>query len=158
LFLDSQHLRLFHKVVLDVWDGKQANAVALIRGLEKQVNELKGRKEKLRNAFVYQQTMDRKDYEEMRAALNEELAPAELNLGQARVDEVEVEKVLDFCREPAPQHGRNVAAMFIGAKATLAAGAFSSGRGICGLHLSNSGNEPHFQRLRGTHQSRRGRW
>jgi len=32
----------------------------------------------------------------MRAALNEELATAELNLGQARIDEVEVEKVLDF--------------------------------------------------------------
>ena len=32
----------------------------------------------------------------MRAALKEELATAELNLGQARVDEFEVEKVLDL--------------------------------------------------------------
>jgi hypothetical protein len=32
----------------------------------------------------------------MRAALGDELATAELNLGQAQLDEIEVEKVLDF--------------------------------------------------------------
>jgi len=32
----------------------------------------------------------------MRSPLNDEVATAELNLGQARVDEIEVVKVLDF--------------------------------------------------------------
>jgi len=45
---------------------------------------------------VYQQAISREDYEEMRSPLNDEVATAELNLGQARVDEIEVVKVLDF--------------------------------------------------------------
>ena len=93
---DAGYLRLFRRVVLDVWEGKQASAVALVRNIEKHVDELRERKRKLNDAFVFQQAISREDYEEMRAALNDELATAELNLGQARVDEVEVEKVLDF--------------------------------------------------------------
>ena len=93
---DSGYLRLFHKVVLDVWNRKQANAVALVRTFEKQMDELRERRRKLNDAFVFQQAIDRNDYEQMRNALQEEMAVAELNLGQARVGEVEVEKVLDF--------------------------------------------------------------
>lgn len=93
---DAGYLRLFHKVVLDVWAGKQASAVALVRKIEKQMDELRERKRKLNDAFVFQQSISRDDYAEMLAALNDELAATELNLGQARVDEVEVDKVLDF--------------------------------------------------------------
>jgi site-specific DNA recombinase len=93
---DASYLRLFHKVVLDVWNSKQADSVALVRKIEQQVNELKDRKRKLNEAFVYRQTITREDYDQMRAPLNEDLAVAELNLGRARLDEVEVEKVLDF--------------------------------------------------------------
>ena len=96
---DANYLRLFHKVVVDVWAGKQASALVLIRTFENQINELKDRKEKLRNAFVYQQAISRDDYEEMRAKLNDELATAELNLGQGRADEVEVEKVVEFAED-----------------------------------------------------------
>ena len=92
---DAGYLRLFHKVVLDVWEQKQASTIALVRSIEKQVDELRDRKRKLNEAFVFQQAINRDTYEEMGAPLNDELAAAELNLGQARVDEVEVEKVLD---------------------------------------------------------------
>jgi site-specific DNA recombinase len=93
---DSGYLCLFHKVVLDVWNAKQADSVALVHGFENQVSELKERKRKLNEAFVFQQTITREDYDQMRTPLNEELAVAELNLGRARLDEVEIEKVLDF--------------------------------------------------------------
>jgi uncharacterized protein YPO0396 len=88
--------RVFHKVVLDVWNQKQADAVALVHKLEKQVEELKERKRKLNEAFIYQQVVSREDYEQMRTALNDELEVAELNVNQARVGQVEIEKVLDF--------------------------------------------------------------
>ena len=93
---DASYLGLFHKVVLDVWNAKQADSVALIHQFEKQVNELKERKRKLMEAFVYSKAITREDYDQMRTPLVEDLAVAELNLGQARLDEVEVEKVLDF--------------------------------------------------------------
>jgi len=93
---DAGYLRLFHKVVLDVWNAKQADAVALVRKFERQVDELKERKRKLNEAFIFQQAIGREDYEQMRAGLNDELAVGERNLSQARMDEVDVEKVLDF--------------------------------------------------------------
>jgi len=93
---DAGYLSLFNRVVLDVWNAKQADSVALIHQFESQVNELKERKKKLMDAFVYRQAINREDYEQMRTPLAEELAVAELNLGRARLDEVEVEKVLDF--------------------------------------------------------------
>ena len=45
---DASYLGLFHKVVLDVWNAKQADSVALIHQFEKQVNELKERKRKMK--------------------------------------------------------------------------------------------------------------
>ena len=96
---DIGYLRLFHRVVLDVWEKKQAHAIALARRLEKQVDELRDRKSKLNDAFVYKQVISRNDYEEMRAAVGAELATAELSLSRARIDEVEVEKVLDFAED-----------------------------------------------------------
>ncbi len=93
---DAGYLRLFHKVVLDVWNDKQTDATALMRKFEKQVDELRERKKKLNEAFVFQQAITADDYEQMRYALNGEMAVAELNLSQSRIDEIEVEKVLDF--------------------------------------------------------------
>ena len=42
------------------------------------------------------QTISRGDYEQMRTVSNDEIAVAELSLSKARVDEVEIEKILDF--------------------------------------------------------------
>jgi hypothetical protein len=50
---DAGYLRLFHKVVLDVWNTKQADATALARKFEKQVDALRERKKKLNEAFVF---------------------------------------------------------------------------------------------------------
>jgi hypothetical protein len=61
-----------------------------------EVKELKERKRKLNDAFVFREAITREDYNQMRTALNDELAVAALNLGRARMDEVEIEKVLDF--------------------------------------------------------------
>jgi hypothetical protein len=57
---NAEYLKLFHRVVLDVWNTKQADSIAMVRGLERQVNELKERKQKLRNAFVYPRQSPRK--------------------------------------------------------------------------------------------------
>ena len=40
--------------------------------------------------------LDRETYEQMRNSVDGELAEAELSLSRARMDEIEVEKVLDF--------------------------------------------------------------
>jgi site-specific DNA recombinase len=96
---NSDYLRLFHKVVIDVWDKKQADAVALARKLERKVDEIKARKRKLLEAMVYQQTLTRVEYDEMRIPLEHELAEAENYLCQARLDETEIDAVLDFAED-----------------------------------------------------------
>jgi len=96
---DSAYLRLFHKVVFDVWQSKQSEALALMRTFERQIADLKERKHKLLEAMVYQQTLTRAEYDEMRAPLGEELSTAEANLMQAQASEVSVEKVLEFAEE-----------------------------------------------------------
>jgi site-specific DNA recombinase len=93
---DADYLRLFHKVVLDVWEARQADSIALVHKFENEVDELKERKRKLNEAFVFRQAITSEDYAQMRTPLNEDLAVAELNLSRARQDEVEIDKVLDF--------------------------------------------------------------
>ncbi len=96
---DSAYLRLFHKVVLDVWQAKQSDAVSLIRRFERQIEELRERKRKLLEAMVYQQSLTRTEYDEMRLPLDEELSTAQANLAQAQATEVNVEKVIEFAEE-----------------------------------------------------------
>ena len=96
---DSSYLRLFHKVVLDVWQSKQADAISLKRNFERQVDELNDRKRKLLEAMIYHQSISRAEYDQMRVPLDEELTTAEANLMQAQESEVSVEKVLAFAED-----------------------------------------------------------
>jgi len=63
--------------VTDVWNNKQADAVETCPKLERQLDELKERKRKLREALVYQQTLTRAEFDEMRIPLEREVAEAE---------------------------------------------------------------------------------
>jgi len=96
---DSSYLRLFHKVVIDVWQAKQNDAAALIRTFERQIEVLKERRRKLREAFVFQQSITKTDYEEMRAPLDKELETSEANLSDAKAAEINLENVIDFAEE-----------------------------------------------------------
>lgn len=96
---NSDYLRLFHKVVTDVWNNKQADAVALTRKLEGQMDEIKVRKRKLLEAMVYQQTLTRAEFDEMRIPLEQELAEAENYLCDARLNEIEIDSALDFAED-----------------------------------------------------------
>ena len=96
---DSGYLRLFHKIVLDVWQSKQADAIGLKRSFEQQIDELNDRKRKLLEAMVYHQSISRAEYEQMRVPLDEELATTEANLMQAQAAEMSVDKVLAFAEE-----------------------------------------------------------
>src|SRR4051794_5833450 len=56
-------LKLFHAVIISVWNAKQADSVRLGRRLEEKIEELQERKRKLLEAYVYQQKLERSDYE-----------------------------------------------------------------------------------------------
>jgi hypothetical protein len=52
--------------------------------------------ERLEEAFIYQRSIDRTTYEKQRDRIREELALAELELHDARIDSLDVEGVLGF--------------------------------------------------------------
>lgn len=155
---DAGYLRLFHKVVLDVWNNKQADATALVHKFEKQVDALRERKKKLNEAFVFLQAITEDDYAEMREALNSEMAVVELNLSRARVDEIEIDKVLDFAENLLLNPASVWLQSSLEQKQRLRQGVFPARCRIHGWRLSNSRDQLPFQGLGRACRSRKGIW
>jgi DNA invertase Pin-like site-specific DNA recombinase len=91
-----RYLKLFTEIVRDVWKEKQAQGQDLNANLKKQVQKLKARKEQLVEAFVYDKAIDRPTYEQQNEALNNQIALAELEERNAKLDTYDVEEVLNF--------------------------------------------------------------
>jgi site-specific DNA recombinase len=96
---DSRYLRLFWAVVNDVWNEKQAKAGEFARKMDRQLEELNEQRRKLLEAMVYQQTISRADFQEMKGPLEKKIADARANLEEARSAEVEIGAVQSFAED-----------------------------------------------------------
>ncbi len=92
----AEYLRLYRAIVMDVWNKKQADAHQRLAGLEGKIADLRERKTKLNEAFVYHQTLPREDYLAMKAALEGELALAEIEHREAQSMELDIDAVINF--------------------------------------------------------------
>jgi site-specific DNA recombinase len=102
----KEFLDLFRAVILDVWNGKQLDAKEIRAALEKKVKGLQDRKQALNAAFVYERAIERPDYEQMKGQLEAELFTAEVQLHEARENELDMESVISFAEQvflDAPQ-------------------------------------------------------
>jgi hypothetical protein len=81
-----------------VWRNKQGDSKKVQGFVSRKIAELHENKTKLEEAFVYQKTIDADTYKEMRAKLAEDLALAEMELGAAQTEEIEIETVLDYAQ------------------------------------------------------------
>jgi site-specific DNA recombinase len=90
------YMRLFSEVVLDVWRTEQTRAKDIEKIRTEHVSALALKLERLEEAFIYQRSIDRTTYEKQRDRIREELALAELELHDARIDSLDVEGVLGF--------------------------------------------------------------
>ena len=93
---EPRYVRLFNEIVLDVWKEKQAQNLALSTSLQHQIEDLKGRKERLEEAFLYERAVDRETYERQRDKLNEQIVLAEMQEHDAKLEGYDVEGVLNF--------------------------------------------------------------
>ena len=91
-----EYVALFREVVLDVLRLKQGDAQTAELAIERNLRELRSRREKLDEAFVYQRTIDSDTYNRMRTALLADIAIAEMELREANIDTLDAEEVLDF--------------------------------------------------------------
>jgi hypothetical protein len=92
----SDVVALFREIVLDVWKSKRTDAHAARKFLERKVTDLRSKKDRLVDAFVYRQAIDAATYEEQLDKLTEDITLAEMELHDASLDELDVEGVLNF--------------------------------------------------------------
>jgi site-specific DNA recombinase len=95
---NAAYMRLFRKIVLDVWRKKQGDSQQAQGVLSRKVKELRENKTKLEEAFVYQKAIDAQAIRKMRAKLAEELTVAEMERRDAQAEGIEIEAVLDFAQ------------------------------------------------------------
>ncbi|HVG08202.1 MAG TPA: recombinase family protein [Thermoanaerobaculia bacterium] len=89
-------LALFRRIVLDVWETRRQDIAAQRAAAERNLAELKRRKDQLLEAFVYEKAIDQQTYKDQLDKLNEGLALAELEQHGQRFEELDVEAVLAF--------------------------------------------------------------
>lgn len=89
-------LKLLSAAVLDRWNDEQKDTVAKRRAAERKLSELRQRKERLVEAYVYDSALDKETYQQHLARIEEQLTLAELELYDAKVDEFDIDGVLGF--------------------------------------------------------------
>lgn len=91
-----EYLRLFREIVLDVWNQRQTEAQGARRRLQRSLDSLLSKKDRIVEAFVHRGVLDQRTYDRQTAKIDEEIALAESALHDARLDELDVEGVLNF--------------------------------------------------------------
>jgi DNA invertase Pin-like site-specific DNA recombinase len=89
-----EYLALFRAIVLDVWKARVAEAGALRAAVEARLADLRRREMLLEEAYLYGKKIDAVTYERQRDTLREQIALAEIDLGDARHEELDVEGLL----------------------------------------------------------------
>jgi len=74
----ADYLNLFREIVLDVWKDRQKETIKLVSTLESRVGELKAKRQKLIEAFVYQHSIEKNIYQEQLELIEDEIALANL--------------------------------------------------------------------------------
>jgi hypothetical protein len=82
--------------VTDVWKSEQATTQSIRKAAEQRIEQLNEQSERLDRCFIFDRAIDKAAYQRQRDRLRAEITVAELQLGDARFDELEVEGVLAF--------------------------------------------------------------
>ncbi len=91
-----EYLKLFNAIVLDVWKQKRNEASAQLAALDRQLEQLRQRKDKLDEAFIYRQAVSKETYQRQSDKISEEITLAEMAAHDTRLDELDIEAVLNF--------------------------------------------------------------
>jgi site-specific DNA recombinase len=91
-----EYLRLFNAIVNDCWRAKQTDVEKLRSDLEQRVGGIRVKLQRVEDAYAVEERIDRRSYTETRDRLREDLALAELQLSEARNEQVDIEGVLAF--------------------------------------------------------------
>jgi hypothetical protein len=89
-------VQLFRAIVRDVWNERKANAGRLRIGLENRLRALRQQETLLERAFLFENKIDDVTYERQRDRIRQDVTLSELELEDAKLDQLDVEGLLGF--------------------------------------------------------------
>lgn len=101
-----EYLQALRESVLEIWHQQQAEVEDFKKILERRLASLEERKERLVEAFVYQQAIEPETYRSEMDRIREEAMVTELELHENRMDALDVEAVLAFAEHVVLNAGR----------------------------------------------------
>ena len=100
-----EYWQLFREIVVDTCHERQREAMESIRTFERRIETLLQKKDRIVEAFVHTHAIDERTYRRQIDRLDGEVASAESAAAEARLDELDVEAIMDFAEallsEPA---------------------------------------------------------
>ena len=93
-----EYVKLFEAIVLDRWRDMETEATAQSRSLQKHVDELRTKKERLEEAFIYEKSISKATYDDQLDKLNEKIALAEIEAHSAKLEAFDIEAALSFAK------------------------------------------------------------
>lgn len=93
---ELKYVKLFNEILLDVWKEKQSQSVALMDSLNKQIEALNERKDRLEEKFIFEKTIDQETYQRQLDKLKEQIVLAEMQERDAKIESYDVESVLNY--------------------------------------------------------------
>ncbi len=93
----KEMIDLFKEIVLDVWKKKKEESFKEVKRLEKEMQELKVKKERI-NELAIQKTFDHKTYQEEFQKVNNDILVKQIELNEYKIDLDDSETCINFCK------------------------------------------------------------
>jgi hypothetical protein len=95
----AEYLNLFKEIVLDVWREREKETIKLVATLDSRLSDLKAKRHKLIDAFVYQHSIDRTVYQEHLDLLDDDIALVKIEIHDATLEELDIEAALNYATD-----------------------------------------------------------
>ena len=97
------YMRLLKESVLRVWHDRKAVVKTEVAGAEHRAKAIQQKLDRLDDAFIYKESIDLGTYERQRDRLREELTLVEIDRLGSKVEEFDVEGILNFAERVLPR-------------------------------------------------------
>ena len=97
------YMRLLKESVLRVWHERKASVRNEVASAEHRAKAIQQKLDRLDDAFIYKESIDLGTYERQRDRLREELTLVEIDRHGSKVEEFDVEGILNFAERVLPR-------------------------------------------------------
>lgn len=147
---DAKYVRLLNSIVMDVWKRRHHELDEQREMLQRRLSERRAQLERVEEAFLHEQSIDRQSYEQQRDRLRQELALAELEFTDARADHLDIEGLLAFAEHLLTNAATLWMSLDLGQKQELQRVLFPNGLEFDGEKFGTAVTCMAFKKLDGT--------